>query len=65
MSTREFILFKKIFEGLTQYSLDKLFEELIDVDNISDLESFIKECLKQKSARDTDCVIKKIKNARA
>ena len=66
MSAREFILFKKIFEeGLTQYSLDKLFEELIDVDNISDLESFIKECLKQKSAKDfTDCVIKKIKNAK-
>jgi|AntDeeMinimDraft_5_1070356.scaffolds.fasta_scaffold03875_2 hypothetical protein len=66
MSALEFILFKKIFEeGLSQDSLEKLLGELIDVDNISDLESFIKECPKHNSAKEfRDCVINKIKNAK-
>lgn len=66
MSEQEYILFIKIFEeGLSEDYLDKLFKELTDVDNISELGSFIEECLKNKSVKEfRDCVINKIKNAK-
>jgi hypothetical protein len=66
MSALEFILFKEIFEeALTEELLNKLFEELNDIESISDLEKFIEGCLKHETAKEfRDCVINKIKNAK-